>query len=38
MMIFKLLDIKIFKTMQSIVDNPMPGYCKTTIYIKIKPV
>ena len=38
MLIFKLLDIKIFKRMQSIADNPMPGHCKTKIYIKIKPV
>jgi len=31
MLIFKLLDIKIFKTMQSIVDNRMLGYSKTVI-------
>ena len=31
MLIFKLLDIKIFKTMQSIVDNRMLGYSKTAI-------
>ena len=31
MMNFNLLDIKIFKIMQSIVDNRMLGYSKTAI-------